>query len=289
MTSPSSGAERKPRLRLAEAPPSPPTRPPRPRRRRRAYVLATAAIVAAISAAAVALAAGRSSPAMFAPSTSGPDRLITNEFAHWNPQTPGGRISKDWDVTSGSLFVHHGVAWSGKPDKASPDATSSNGSGSSVFRVTTRRHDFGDVAVSLRLRNLGLTDHGRAAASEIDGVHVFLRWRTQAELYVVSLNRRDNLMVVKKKRPGGDTNGGTYVTLGQARYVVPYGKWQQFTVRIATTGGNLVAITVRQDGRELLSAVDDGTEGPAILSDGAVGLRGDNCEFEFKDFRVTHA
>jgi hypothetical protein len=231
----------------------------------------------------------RSDPALFAPRLSGPDRLITNEYAHWNPQDPRSRISKDWDVTSGSLFVHDGVAWSGRPDKAVPDATSSGGTGSSVFRMTTRRRDFGDVAVSLSLQNLGLTGAGRAAASEIDGVHVFLRWQTPAELYVVSLNRRDNLVVIKKKRPGGTTNGGTYATLGQTRYVVPYGRWQDFTVRIGTSGGTLVTIAVQRNGRDVLSAVDDGTEGPAILARGAVGLRGDNCEFEFKDFRVTHA
>lgn len=28
---------------------------------------------------------GRPRPAMFAPSLAGRDRLVTNEFAHWNP------------------------------------------------------------------------------------------------------------------------------------------------------------------------------------------------------------
>ena len=85
-----------------------------------------AATTALVLAGAVAwVTTGRSSPALFAPRLSGPDRLITNEYAHWNPQTPGSRISKDWDVTSGSLFVHDGVAWSGEPDKATPDATNS--------------------------------------------------------------------------------------------------------------------------------------------------------------------
>jgi hypothetical protein len=262
---------------------------PASRRSRRRYVLAAMAAVIAVAGAAVGVTNARSDPALFAPRLSGPDRLVTNEYAHWNPQDPRSRIAKDWDVTSGSLFVHGGVAWSGRPDKGTPDATSSNGTGSSVFRMTTRRHDFGDVAVSLNLRNLGLTSAGRAAASEIDGVHVFLRWQTPAELYVVSLNRRDDLIVIKKKRPGGTANGGTYLTLGQARYVVPYGKWQDFTVRIRTSGGTLVTIAVQRNGRDVLSAVDDGTEGPAILARGAVGLRGDNCDFEFKDFRVTRA
>lgn len=244
------------------------------------------AVVAVLAAGGWAVRA-RPRPAMFAPRLSGPDRLVTNEFAHWNPQTPGTRLSRDWDVSSGSLFVHRGVAWSGVPDASAPDAGSTRGTGSSVFRMTTRRRDFENVAVSLRLRNLGLTTAGRAAASEIDGVHVFLRWQSPEKLYVVSLNRRDGLMVVKKKLPGGDANGGTYYTLGQARYAVPYGRWQVFRVRIGTSGGGLVTITVARDGREVLSATDDGTEGAAILNPGAVGLRGDNCDFEFTGFRVT--
>ncbi|WP_329243838.1 hypothetical protein OG417_46690 [Actinoallomurus sp. NBC_01490] len=243
----------------------------------------------ALAGAATGVAYGRPRPPLFAPRLSGPDRLVTNEYTHWNPQAPDGRRSRDWDVTSGSLFVRDGVAWSGTPDRATPNAGSSNGSGSSVFRMTTRRHDFGDVNVSLNLRNLGLTSSGRAGPSAIDGVHLFLRWQTPAELYVVSLNRRDDLIVIKKKRPGGTANGGTYVTLGQTRYTVPYGVWQRFAVRIKTSGGDLVAISVRHGDREVLTAVDDGAEGPAILARGAVGLRGDNCDFEFRDFRVSRA
>ncbi|GAA4608118.1 hypothetical protein GCM10023195_31530 [Actinoallomurus liliacearum] len=260
--------------------------PGRPRRRPgvRTALLLTAVAVVGTGGWAVW---SRPHPVAFAPRLTGPDRLVTNEFAHWNPQTPGTHVSRDWDVSSGSLFVHRGVAWSGVPDASVPDAGSSRGTGSSVFRMTTRRRDFEDVTVSLRVRNLGLTATGRAAASEIDGVHLFLRWQSPEKLYVVSLNRRDGLMVVKKKLPGGDANGGTYYTLGQARYAVPYGRWQAFRVRIRTSGGGLVTITAAQDGREVLSATDDGSEGAAILSPGAVGLRGDNCDFEFAGFRVT--
>lgn len=296
------GPER-PRLRLPAAPGSPSRRavlskdpgprPPGSSQRRDGRPPARTAAV--IAAATVLLAAGawsalaRPRPPLFAPRFSGPDRLVTNEFAHWNPGVPGEHVSRDWDVTSGSLFVRRGVAWSGVPDAAAPDAGSAHGTGSSVFRMTSRRHDFGDVTVSLRLRDLGLTRAGRAVPSEIDGVHLFLRWQSPEELYVVSLNRRDDLMVVKKKLPGGDANGGRYVTLGQRRYAVPYGRWQAFAVRIRTTGGALVAISVLREGRPLLSATDDGQKGPAILTPGAVGLRGDDCQFEFTDFRVTRA
>jgi hypothetical protein len=147
VTAQSHGAGRTPQLRLAPEPPA-------PSRLRRRYVLVSAIALLAIAGTAAWATTGRPRPALFTPRLSGRDRLVTNEYAHWNPQAPASRIANDWDVTSGSLFVHNGVAWSGAPDKATPDATSSNGSGSSVFRMTTRRHDFGDVAVSLNLRKV---------------------------------------------------------------------------------------------------------------------------------------
>jgi hypothetical protein len=241
------------------------------------------AIVAALIATCASAAAP---PSDYAPAPRGPDRLVTNEYAHWNPDDLRAHRSPDWDVTSGSLFVRRGVGWTGRPDTSSPDASSSNGTGSSVFRMTTRRRDFTDTTVTIRIRNLGLTDVGDAAPSEVDGVHLFLRWRSESELYVVSLNRRDNLLVVKKKSPGGNVNGGTYLTLAQTRYPVPYGGWQVFAVRIVNTRTGAVRIVVSSAGRTVLSATDDGHDAPVIDGPGAIGLRGDNCEFEFTDIAI---
>src|SRR5437762_3088405 len=39
---------------------------------------------------------------------SGPDRLLTNEFAYWNPDRPGAVQHSVWEMTSGSLFVRNG-------------------------------------------------------------------------------------------------------------------------------------------------------------------------------------
>jgi hypothetical protein len=222
----------------------------------------------------------------FHPDLSGRDRLVTNEYAHWNPHAADSLTSKDWDVTSGSLFIRSQAGWTGVPDKATPNATSSNGTGSSVFRMTSQRSDFGDVTVGLRLKNLRLIDNGRQPAAETDGIHVFLRWQDPTEVYVASLNRRDNLLVVKKKLHGGTENGGTYFTLGQTHYQPSLGSWQSFSVKISSTGSSLVTITVRLGERTLLTAVDDGSHGRLILKPGRVGLRGDNCEFELKDFQV---
>jgi hypothetical protein len=228
-------------------------------------------------------------PVMFAPSFAGPDRLLTNEFAHWNPGNKRAVMSPDWDVTSGSLFICDGAGWTGVPDTRAVDASSSSGTDSSVFRVITKRRDFGDVAVSLQVRDLRLAAPGATAPAEVDGIHLFLRYQTPAWLYVVSLNRRDDQIVIKKKLPGGPTAGGTYVTLGQAPYVVPYGAWQSFTVRITGGQDRPVRISVAVGARRILAVSDRGMGGPAIVSPGAVGLRGDYCEFEFRDFRVTRA
>jgi hypothetical protein len=220
----------------------------------------------------------------YRPDLSGPDRLLTNEYAHSNPADGRAVRSPDWDVTSGSLYLRDGAGWTGTPDAASPDAGSANGTGSSVFRVTTRRRDFRDALVALDVRNLGLTANGRMPAADTDGVHVFLRWHSPQELYVASLNRRDNTVVVKRKDPGGEVNGGTYTTLGQAAYIVPYGVWQSFRVAIRNTAGRTVRISIAAGGRTLLEVEDRAA--PADLTAGAVGLRGDNCEFQFEEFRV---
>ena len=244
---------------------------------------------AAGNAASKAVGKATGNPVMFAPSFAGPDRLLTNEFAHWNPGDKRAVISPDWDVTSGSLFIRDAAGWSGVPDTRAVDATSSTGTHSSVFRMTTRRRDFRDVAVSLRVRDFGLAAPGVTAPAEVDGIHLFLRYQTPDRLYVVSLNRRDNQIVIKKKLPGGPTAGGTYVTLGHTPYVVPYGAWQSFTVRITGGRGRPVQIWVAVGARDVLAVSDGGIGGPAIVSPGAVGLRGDYCEFEFRDFRVERA
>src|SRR4051812_1966306 len=90
--------------------------------------------------------------AHYRPGPTGPDRLVTNEVAHWNPDDPQARRSPDWDVTSGSLYVRDSVGWTGRPDdSAAPNPGSTNGTGSSVFRMSTWRHDFAAVTVTLRV------------------------------------------------------------------------------------------------------------------------------------------
>ncbi|GAA3225451.1 hypothetical protein [Actinocorallia longicatena] len=225
---------------------------------------------------------------LFSADLSGRNRLLTNEYAHWNKGK--GVRSQQWDVTSGSLFLRDGVGWSGRPDAKLPDKLSRTGNNSSVFRMTTRQKNFRDVRVDLKLRNLGLSK--QATSGGWDGVHLFLRWQSERDLYAVTLNRRDNTVVVKRKLPGGSSNGGHYAEIQREPYSVPEGLWQPFSVTIQNTGPT-VTIMIFVNDRLILKAEDKGTRmplkadrGPQITKAGAVGIRADNCEFEFSDFKV---
>ena len=222
----------------------------------------------------------------------GPNGLVTNEFAFWNPSNLARIDSPDWSATSGSLFVRDGSGWTGVPDDVSPDATSSNGTDSAVFRLNTKRFDFGDVDVSFRLDNQGLVTTTRTPAHAYDGVHIWLRYQGEEQLYVATVNRRDGTAVIKKKTPGGPNpvNGGTYYSLVKAvPFIVPYGVWQQVRATVRTNPGGSVTIRLSVNGVLLLSATDDGSVGgPPITHPGAVGIRGDNCNFLFDAFSVAN-
>ena len=217
-------------------------------------------------------------PPPYAPSFDGPDRLVTNARAHHAAADPRSRLSRDWRVTSGSLFARNGAGWTGKPDRVAPNAGSTDGTGSAVFRAVSQREDFRDVRVSLRLRIEALTKPANAHA--YDGAHMFLRYQGPHELYGVTMFRRDGSVVVKRK------SGGQYVTLGIAYRTQPRNRWVDVVVRVSTLESGAVRFTLRMDGDLVLVAYDRGRRGPAITDPGRVGLRGDNCQFSFTDFRA---
>ena len=188
--------------------------------------------------------------------------------------------SPDWIATSGSLFAHEGRAWTGEPDWA-------GATNSAVFRVITRRPDFENARVSFTLWNWGLLP---TKAVAWDGVHVFLRYQSPYALYYASINRRDNKVVIKKKVPGGPSNGGDYDPISPTvSYAVPYGQPQAFVVTIRDAEDGTVRITLSVGGRLLVEGVDDGSiAGPPYRGPGHTGIRGDNANFEFDDFSVVH-
>jgi hypothetical protein len=216
-----------------------------------------------------------------------PDGLVTNEWAYRHPDDPAAAVSPDWYTTSGSLFTSDGAGWTGVPDRRAPDAASAGGTGSAVFRLVTRRRDFRDVAVSFALRNDELASTASSPAAW-DGVHVFLRYQSPYRLYSASANRRDGTVVIKKKCPGGPSNGGTYHTLSETGdYAVPYGEWQRVVTTVRNLPGGAVELRLEIGGRIVAAAVDEGVGCGTIESAGSVGIRGDNADFRLDDFAVS--
>ncbi|MFJ6390120.1 hypothetical protein ACIQJT_21220 [Streptomyces sp. NPDC091972] len=254
-------------------------------RRRRAGFL-TGVLLAVLLASAFAggltlRAAGRTGPVPeFRPEF--PERgLVTNEFAYWHPDAPGARHSPDWTMTSGSLFGLGGAGWSGRPDGERPDAGSVRATDSAVFRLASRRRDFGDTRLFLRLRVTDLVTTPRTPAQPYDGVHLWLRFHSEQECYAVSVVRRDGQVVVKRKTPGGPANGGTYVTLATASATLPPDGWTPVVATATDLPDRRVRITLDIAGRRVLDVTDASPGG--LYEPGGVGVRGDNTEFMFRD------
>jgi len=217
--------------------------------------------------------------------------VVTNEYATWNPTRADAVASPVWEATSGSLLARDGWAWTGTPDGASPDAASLLSTGSAVFRLHTRRSDFAAVTVAFRLRVAGLVTTDRTPATAWDGVHVFLRRQSEEQLYYASVNRRDGAVVIKKKCAGGETNGGTYYTLASTGRTqpIPFGADQFVAAGIVDNPDGSVTIRVWREGTLLLQATDAGTGCAPLQGTGAVGVRGDNAEFQLDDVTVRAA
>ncbi|MEV3857205.1 hypothetical protein AB0J38_23100 [Streptomyces sp. NPDC050095] len=255
---------------------------------RRWALLAVVAVLAAVGGLLVArpFAGGGDDDGAFRPRFP-QQGLVTNEFAYWHPNEPHVRHSPDWVMTSGSLFGKDGAGWTGAPDGAGPDARSAGATDSAVFRLTSRERDFGDTTVRLRLRVEDLVTTARTPAQPYDGVHIWLRFRSERETYAVSVARRDGEVAVKRKTPGGASNGGTYVTLAHAHSPAPQGSWLEVATSARTLPDGRVRVTLDLAGRRVLDVVDD--EPGGLARPGAVGIRGDNTEFLFTHFSARAA
>lgn len=197
--------------------------------------------------------------------------IIASEF---------GVKSDVWEMTSGTLYLADNGGSTGVPDAQNNSA---------VFRMVSKKADFGDVSVSLKLMNQGLTaGNTKTPAVDWDGVHVFLRYLSPYNLYYASVNRRDGKIIFKKKIPGGPSNQGTYYEIGKlGTYQWQPNVWQDLRAEIKTLEAGKVLLCMCANGKVILSAVDDGSVGgPAIVQPGRVGLRIDNCKAQFRDFEA---
>lgn len=190
----------------------------------------------------------------------GPDRLLATE--HQNDHAL-------FELTSGSLFVRGGRAWSGALGEH-PD--------SAVLRARTREVlDVSEVTFSLRVA--GLTETVRTPAQDYDGVSVGLRYQSPDDLYYVNLFRRDGAVTVKRKRDG------EYVTLAQAEQGrIRPGEWSTVRIGLAEDDDS-VSLSVTIDGHEVVAARDNRAQ--RFTEPGRFLLRGDNAEFEVDDLRFA--
>ena len=217
--------------------------------------------------------------------------LVTNAFAFLHPNDPQARLSPDWITTSGSLFARNGAGWTGVPDADNTGPYSDRFTDSAIFRLVTRRRDFGPVTVHLWVRLDPPVTTPSTPARAWDGGHVWLRYHSPQELYGLSFRRRDGTVVIKRKIPGvGPENPakedtGAYATLAEGRHAIPYGTWHQVTASAVNLPSGAVLLRLDIDGRRVLTARDR-TPG-RLRQPGGVGLRADNTDMLFRDFRAT--
>ncbi len=259
-------------------------------------------IIAALIFAAVGIWLLRSSFAAVAFSDamdSYPEGLITSEYSYYNSTATDAKKNPKWQMTSGSLFsaTYNGVkaGYSGFPTPAGtgPNPTPAANNNSAVFRMISVPSNFSNSEVSFRLLNKQMSQSTSFPAVAWDGVHVWLRYQSEEGLYAASVNRRDGSVVIKKKTPGGPSNGGTYYTLASTSsnaQPIPYGTWQNIKASIVTNADKTVTIKIYRENSLVLTAIDNGTLGGApILAPGKVGIRGDNCEFYFNNVVVNES
>ena len=229
--------------------------------------------------------------ALFQPTFPTTDKLVTNEYAYWSPTHSDTTVSPDWEMTSGSLFSKDGGGYSGRIDAGTVDARSVNHTDSAVFRLNTKRYDFGDVAVSFTLNVLELSSTSYTPPVDWDGIHIFLRYQSQYSLYYASVARRDGDVVIKKKCPGGPSNDGTYYPLTKetAGYPIRIGSWQGVSASVRNNSDGTVTIVLSENGKAVVTATDTGVGCAPITRPGAVGIRGDNVRFQFTGFTVNAA
>lgn len=220
--------------------------------------------------------------------------LITNEYAFYNPTLPDRVESTHWNATSGSVFGTwvDGVGWAydtGALVPGAPDADSNPNTNSNIWRVVSKP-TFGDVSVLSIVNAQSMHSFpGITPAVDWDGLHYFLRYQSEESLYYVSVVRRDGRMVIKKKCPGGGSNGGTYYTLAQTAanaYPPLLGtpRWRGASIRTLADGS--VEIKAYHISTVTLTAIDNGTGCAQITNSGSVGFRGDNTRMQLNQYHV---
>ena len=229
--------------------------------------------------------------------------LVTNEYATYNPSDPASVISPTWEANSGSFWSANGTIHNAKVpiDIGAPNAQSTNHNNNAVGRLYTKQSfSLGGLnqglAVFTFITNLGLSvpsgtiDGSPNTSHDWDGIHIFGIYAAENSLYYGSINRRDGKVVIKRKKPGGPSNGGTYVDLSTYNnYTVPYGEGRRYRMEQLITSLSPLTVRIRLfvDSTKIAEAFDDGSvTGVTPLTSGRVGIRSDNCAWMADKFMV---
>jgi hypothetical protein len=238
------------------------------------------------------------SPLLFQHTFRGSGQLIASEFANNSPE---------WVVTSGSLFRRDETGWTGVPDTCGAGQQPPVCNHSDVFRTHTRLSFSGSYTLTFRAKVNAIKSGACQHEPGDRGFKVFAGRRSEHDLYVVALSRDNtNPLYVKRKVPCGQTNSGTYVTIGIAKsYPWPMGEWRSFRIEVSRNIDDTVTITLFDGaGNVLHVATDRGGPNPATSSCTlpekypgatykpirvplAIGFRGDCSDFQVDDVRVV--
>jgi hypothetical protein len=215
---------------------------------------------------------GHERPLLFRDSFDGPDGIITNHHAYFSPANVDAHRSPTWEVESGCALRNGDRLWTGVPTFNEPNKECSNGTGSAVFRMWTKRSDFGDVDVAFALRNEGFTREGRSW----DGVKIYLRRQDGDNFYTAEVNRREGNVIIQRKCEG------RYALLGGVRSAATparVGEWENVGGTVVNLPDDEVRIQVVRAGDVVLEATDEAGSCDVLRRPGRIGVRGDRTEF----------
>ena len=228
------------------------------------------------------------SDALLFDSFTGPDGVITNHYAFWSDDDSAYR-DDIWEMESGCALRSDNTLWTGVPTSNLPNKDCSNGSGSEVFRLWTKR-SFTDVNVTFSLRNNGYVS-GADGERSWDGIKIWLRRQGgtgSVGLYTAEVNRRQGNIMIQKKCAGS----ADYYILSQARPEgsdASIGEWEKVGGSIENQADGSVKITLMRHGQTVLEAIDAGVGCAPYTTAGRVGIRSDYTNFNADDFLVTPA
>ena len=199
-----------------------------------------------------ALARRRATRTRFCSTTSpAPNGVITNHYAFWSPDDTTAFRDDVWEMESGCALRRDNMLWTGVPTSNLPNKDCSNGSGSQVFRLWTKRsftrRERHVLAPQQRLRRRG----PRASAAGT-AIKIWLRRQGgtgSVGLYTAEVNRRQGNIMIQKKCAGSDV----YHILNQGRpegSAASIGEWEQVGGSIVNQPNGSVKITLMRHGAD---------------------------------------